>query len=314
MTVSFTTEIKNEICSNDYSRLEDIAMLSGFLRNNFEFDGERIIILSENPKVVRKIFSLFKELFDINPVISQGKSNNFNKKNYYNIFVYEKLDVIMKGLMVLDEDNVFISSLPDYFLDSEDLKRAYLRGAFLAKGSVNDPKKSRYHLEFLVSRKSEAYFIKDLLAFFDINAKVILRDKGYMTYVKEAEKIGDFLRIVSANNAILYYEDIRIYRDHKNMTNRLNNCEQANVEKTVNTSKKQIDMINYIKEKNAFDLMEEKLKQTAEYRVKYAETSLMDLSKIMTLELETNISKSCLNHRLRKIKEFYEKIKNQEEK
>ena len=139
MTVSFTTEIKNEICSNDYSRLEDIAMLSGFLRNNFEFDGERIIILSENPKVVRKIFSFFKELFDINPVISQGKSNNFNKKNYYNIFVYEKLDVIMKSLMVLDEDNVFISSLPDYFLDSEDLKRAYLRGAFLAKGSVNDP-------------------------------------------------------------------------------------------------------------------------------------------------------------------------------
>ena len=308
MTVSFTTEIKNEICSNDYSRLEDIAMLSGFLRNNFEFDGERIIILSENPKVVRKIFSLFKELFDINPVISQGKSNNFNKKNYYNIFVYEKLDVIMKGLMVLDEDNVFISSLPDYFLDSEDLKRAYLRGAFLAKGSVNDPKKSRYHLEFLVSRKSEAYFIKDLLAFFDINAKVILRDKGYMTYVKEAEKIGDFLRIVSANNAILYYEDIRIYRDHKNMTNRLNNCEQANVEKIIDASKKQLNDINKIKDKIGLDAIDEKLKEVIVYREKYPEVSLTELSYIINSELDKKITKSGLSHRFRRIHEIADRI------
>ena len=308
MTVSFTTEIKNEICSNDYSRLEDIAMLSGFLRNNFEFDGERIIILSENPKVVRKIFSLFKELFDINPVISQGKSNNFNKKNYYNIFVYEKLDVIMKGLMVLDEDNVFISSLPDYFLDSEDLKRAYLRGAFLAKGSVNDPKKSRYHLEFLVSRESEAYFIKDLLAFFDINAKVILRDKGYMTYVKEAEKIGDFLRIVSANNAILYYEDIRIYRDHKNMTNRLNNCEQANVDKIIDASKKQLNDINKIKDKIGLDAIDEKLKEVIVYREKYPEVSLTELSYIINSELDKKITKSGLSHRFRRIHEIAERI------
>lgn len=308
MTVSFTTEIKNEICSNDYSRLEDIAMLSGFLRNNFEFDGERIIILSENPKVVRKIFSLFKELFDINPVISQGKSNNFNKKNYYNIFVYEKLDVIMKSLMVLDEDNVFISSLPDYFLDSEDLKRAYLRGAFLAKGSVNDPKKSRYHLEFLVSRKSEAYFIKDLLAFFDINAKVILRDKGYMTYVKEAEKIGDFLRIVSANNAILYYEDIRIYRDHKNMTNRLNNCEQANVDKIIDASKKQLNDINKIKDKIGLDAIDEKLKEVIVYREKYPEVSLTELSYIINSELDKKITKSGLSHRFRRIHEIADRI------
>ena len=308
MTVSFTTEIKNEICSNDYSRLEDIAMLSGFLRNNFEFDGERIIILSENPKVVRKIFSLFKELFDINPVISQGKSNNFNKKNYYNIFVYEKLDVIMKSLMVLDEDNVFISSLPDYFLDSEDLKRAYLRGAFLAKGSVNDPKKSRYHLEFLASRKSEAYFIKDLLAFFDINAKVILRDKGYMTYVKEAEKIGDFLRIVSANNAILYYEDIRIYRDHKNMTNRLNNCEQANVDKIIDASKKQLNDINKIKDKIGLDAIDEKLKEVIVYREKYPEVSLTELSYIISSELDKKITKSGLSHRFRRIHEIADKL------
>ncbi|MGM9878433.1 MAG: DNA-binding protein WhiA [Bacilli bacterium] len=309
--MSFTTEIKNEICSNDYSRLENIAMLSGFLRNNYEFDGERIVILSENPKVVRKIFSVFKELFDINPVISQGKSINFNKKTYYNIFISEKVDIIINSLMVLDDEGTFISSLPDYFLDSEDLKRAYLRGVFLARGSINDPKKSRYHLEFLVACKSEAYFLKDLLDFFDISAKVILRDKGYMTYVKEAEKIGDFLRIVSANNAILYYEDIRIYRDHKNMTNRLNNCEQANVDKIIGASEKQIEDINLIKDKIGLDAIDEKLKEVIIYREKYPEVSLSELSYIIGEELNKKITKSGLSHRFRKIHEIAEKIRNE---
>lgn len=309
--MSFTTEIKNEICSNDYSRLENIAMLSGFLRNNYEFDGERIVVLSENPKVVRKIFSVFKELFDINPVISQGKSINFNKKTYYNIFISEKVDIIISSLMVLDDEGTFISSLPDYFLDSEDLKRAYLRGVFLARGSINDPKKSRYHLEFLVACKSEAYFLKDLLDFFDISAKVILRDKGYMTYVKEAEKIGDFLRIVSANNAILYYEDIRIYRDHKNMTNRLNNCEQANVDKIIGASEKQIEDINLIKDKIGLDAIDEKLKEVIIYREKYPEVSLSELSYIIGEELNKKITKSGLSHRFRKIHEIAEKIRNE---
>lgn len=309
--MSFTTEIKNEICSNEYSRLESIAMLSGFLRNNFEVLEEKIVLLSENPKVVRKVFSLFKELFDVNPVIVQGKSINFNKKNYYNIFISEKVDTISSSLMLFDEKGNFVSSLPDYFLDSEDLKRAYLRGAFLARGSVNDPKKSRYHLEFLVADKIEAYFLKDLLGFFGISAKVILRDKGYMTYVKEAEKIGDFLRIVSANNAILYYEDIRIYRDHKNMTNRLNNCEQANVDKIINASEKQLIDINLIKDKIGFDAIDEKLREVIVYREKYPEVSLAELSYILSTELDKKITKSGLSHRFRKIHEIAEKIRNE---
>lgn len=309
--MSFTTEIKNEICSNDYSRLENIAMLSGFLRNNFELACENIVILSENPKVVRKIFSLFKELFDINPVISQGKSNNFNKKNYYNIFISEKLDVVVSSLMLLDENGVFISSMPDYFLDSEDLKRAYLRGVFLARGSINDPKKSRYHLEFLVGSKSEAYFLLELLSFFDISARVISRDKGYMTYVKEAEKIGDFLRVVSANNAILYYEDIRIYRDHKNMTNRLNNCEQANVDKIINASEKQLIDINLLKEKIGLDAIDDKLREVIVYREKYPEVSLAELSYILSTELDKKITKSGLSHRFRKIHEIADRIRNE---
>lgn len=307
--MSFTTEIKNEICLNNFSKLESICMLSGFLRNNAVINDKEIVILSENPKVIRKIFSLFKELYDINPVISQGKSHNFNNKSYYNIFISEKIDLILKDLMIFDESGERLLVPYDYFLDSEDLKRAYLRGAFLARGSINDPKKSRYHLEFLVESIDEANFLKQLLLYFSINAKVISRDKGYMTYVKEAEKIGDFLRLINANQAILYYEDIRIYRDHKNMTNRLNNCEQANVDKIISASKKQLEDIALIKEKIGLDAVPDKIKEAIIYREKYPDVSLLELSNIISKETEKNLTKSGLSHRFRKIHEIALKLK-----
>lgn len=307
--MSFTTEIKNEICLNNFSKLESICMLSGFLRNNAVINDKEIVILSENPKVIRKIFSLFKELYDINPVISQGKSHNFNNKSYYNIFISEKVSFILKDLMIFDESGERLLVPYDYFLDSEDLKRAYLRGAFLARGSINDPKKSRYHLEFLVESIDEANFLKQLLLYFSINAKVISRDKGYMTYVKEAEKIGDFLRLINANQAILYYEDIRIYRDHKNMTNRLNNCEQANVDKIISASKKQLEDIALIKEKIGLDAVPDKIKEAIIYREKYPDVSLLELSNIISKETEKNLTKSGLSHRFRKIHEIALKLK-----
>ena len=307
--MSFTTEIKNEICSNDYSKLENICLLSGFIRNNAIIEDNKIVILSENLKVVRKVFSLFKELFDVSPSYSQTRGNNFSKKSYYNIYIEDKLELILRSLMYYDENNEFLFVPPKYFLDSDDLKRAYLRGAFLAKGSVNDPKKSRYHLEFLVDSSYEADYIMNLLNYFDLHAKVISRDKGYMTYVKEAEKIGDFLRIVSANNAILYYEDIRIYRDHKNMTNRLNNMEQANVDKSINASERQLEDIRLIKEKIGLDAIDSRLRDVIEYREKYPEVSLSELSEIISSELDKKITKSGLSHRFRKIKEIADRLR-----
>ena len=307
--MSFTTLIKNEICSNDYSRLENICLLSGFLRNNISICSDKFIVSSENPKVIRKVFKLFKELFDINLKVSSLKGNNFNK-SCYNIVICDKVPSIFSSLLICD-NGVMFPPVPSYFLDDEDLKRSYLRGVFLAKGSINDPKKSRYHMEFLVSRKDEAYFIAHLLSYFDIDAKVIPRDKGYMTYVKEAEKIGDFLRIVSANNAVLYYEDIRIYRDHKNMTNRLNNCEQANVDKTIETCRRQMEDIVLIKNCSYFDSLSDKLKEVCIYREKYPEASFLELSFIMSSETSKPITKSGLSHRFRKIHEIAEKIRNE---
>ena len=131
-----------------------------------------------------------------------------------------------------------------------------------------------------------------------------------MVYVKEAEKIGDFLRIVNAYQAVMYYEDIRIYRDHKNMTNRLNNMEQANIEKTINTCNEQIEDINILLDTFGKDLLDEKIGEVITYRLKYPESSLQELSEIMSLETGKNITKSGLNHRFRKIREMAKKVKN----
>ena len=193
-----------------------------------------------------------------------------------------------------------------------DTMRAYLRGLFLITGSVNDPKKSRYHLEFLFNNEEYAKFISKCLNEFYLNSKIIKRENKSMVYIKEAEKIGDFLRIINASNAVMYYEDIRIYRDHKNMTNRLNNMEQANVDKIINTALKQVDDINIILNNGGLDLLDEKEQIVAQYRLKYNEASLLELSEIISYETNNPISKSGVNHRMKKIQNLASKIREKE--
>ena len=132
-----------------------------------------------------------------------------------------------------------------------------------------------------------------------------------MIYIKEAEKISDFLRLIRAYNGVMYYEDIRIYRDHKNMTNRLNNMEQANIERIINTCNEQIKDIEFIYEKLGKEFLDEKTLEAATYRMKYPESSLQELSEIMTLEIGKPITKSGLNHRMRKIRELANKLKEE---
>ena len=307
--MSFTTTIKEEISRIKNTRSESIAELSGFLRNNGVCDESVIELVTENATVAKRIYSLIKDIYDVTCEIETRKNVNFSKSNLYLVTINEKIDFILKDLSIFDENGEILDEPKEYILGSEEDIRAYLRGAFLSKGSINDPKTARYHLEYLIEEKTEAYVIKDLLNLFELNSKIITRDKGYMVYIKEAEKIGDFLRIINASNAVLYYEDIRIYRDHKNMTNRLNNMEQANMDKVVATATKQIEQIEYLKDNAALDLLDDKTKEAMDYRMKYPEVSLTELAEIISYETRKPITKSGLNHRFRKINELVEKLK-----
>lgn len=309
--MSFATNVKNEITGYNGTKTEKIALLSGFIRNNGTYDDEKISLITENATVARKIYTLIKEIYDVNLDITQKKGNNFTKNSLFMMEITDKINFILEDLSVI-KNNSYLSIPEQFIISDEPEKRSYLLGCFLSKGSVNDPKTSRYHLEFLIENLEEAEFISELLNEFDLNSKVLSRDKGYMVYIKEAEKIGDFLRIVYASNAVLYYEDIRIYRDHKNMTNRLNNCEQANMDKIISTANNQIEEIEYLKKIDAFDLLDDKVKEAASYRVKYPDASLQELSEIITYETGNAITKPGLNHRFRKIRDLVRKIKENE--
>ena len=175
-------------------------------------------------------------------------------------------------------------------------------------GSVNDPKTSRYHCEFVISNYNTAEYVNNLLNEMHFKSKLIKRDKNYMVYIKEAERISDFIKMLNATNALFYFEDIRIYRDHKNMTNRLNNCEQANVDKSIQASNEQLKLIAKLKGLIDIDLLDDKIKEICFYKEKYPESSMAELAEIISSETEKPISKSCINHRFRKIKEIIENI------
>ena len=308
--MTFSSKIKKEISSVECTRAEYLSELSGIIRTNASIKIYNIKIQTENKFVANRIFGLFKILFDINLNISLRKNYNFKKNEIYVLELKKDTLKVLRDLGIVNDKNELLKIPSESLLSDEELKRAYLRGVFLVSGSLNDPKTSRYHLEFLINDTSYATFLNNTLNEAGLNSKILHRRKGYMIYIKEAEKISDFLRLIRAYNGVMYYEEIRVYREKINMTNRLNNCEQANVEKTVSTSNMLINDINYIKNNDSFDLLDDKLKLSAEYRIKYPESSLLELSKIISLETESNVSKSCLNHRFRKIREFANKLKN----
>ena len=307
--MSFSTDIKNEVTRLDSTREELISELSAIVRNSALIDRS-IVITIENNSVARRIFKLFKNVYDITPIITVRKKY-FNNGLSYILEIKNKISQILDDLSIV-HDGEYKSIPLEYIYSDDDLVRAYLRGVFLSSGSINDPKTSKYHLELLVDSLEYAEFISKLLNDNDLNSRVISREKKYMVYIKEAEKISDFLRIIRAYNAVMYYEDIRIYRDHKNMTNRLNNCEQANMDKVFFTASNQIRDIETLKEYGMLDLIDEKLKVVIDYRIKYPEASLSDLSDIISKETGNNISKSGLNHRFRKIREIVANIENKD--
>ena len=308
--MSFTSTVKDEITRLEGNKPESIAELSCIVRNNAYIDNE-IIITVENNAVARRIFKLIKNIYDVTPNITVRRRYNFHQNLSYILKIKTKKDIILEDLSIIG-NNKYLNIPKEYLINDEECLRAYLRGLFIATGSINDPKTSRYHLEFIVDNKEYAEYISHLLNKFNLNSKIIKREKNYMVYIKEAEKISDFLRVINAYQAVLYFEDIRIYRDHKNMTNRLNNCEQANIDKIFLTASKQLKDIETLKEYDMIDTLDDKLKEVITYRENYPESSLQELSEIMSKELGYTITKSGLNHRFRKIKAIIGRIENKE--
>ena len=302
--MTFTTQIKEEITKEENNNIEDLTSLCTYLKFNATLEEDKMTVMVVNASVARWIFKLLKTNYNVLIKLTTRTMKRFKARNLYILEVKEKLDLIYK-----DIDNIF----KEINTSSDEEKKAFLKGMFLACGSVNDPKKNQYHLEFLVKEEEDAKLIDDLLNSLKIKSKVLKRDREYMVYVKSSENISDFIKYLGAFNALFYFEDIRIYKDHKNMVNRLNNCEQANVERTLKSSKVILDNIKYLEDNDLLMLLDDRSKEIIEYKKKYPDTSLGELAEIITMETNKSITKSGINHHFRRINTLVKKAKENHE-
>lgn len=309
--MTYTTRIKEEIVKSSINESEKVCELSGFIRFAAVIK-DNITITLENASVTRRIYKHIKEVFNIQPKIIIRNQKRFRVKQIYILEINEKIEYILKYLNVMEEKKKILPS--EYFLTNNEEKIAYLQGVFLATGTINDPASSGYHLEIVTDMNREAVYITKLFKDIDIIAKHIKRNSKYMVYIKNAEVISEIIRMFKATSAYFYFEDIRIYRDHKNMVNRLNNCEIANQEKTINTGLKQLEDIKYLKDNDLYSLLEESTRIVLEYREKYPETSLKELADIITMETDYTIGKSGVNHHFIKVRNLIKKHKEKSNK
>lgn len=308
--MTYTTKVKEEIVKSELNESEKICELSGYIRFASVIKNDCITITLENASVTRRIYKHFKEIFNIQPKIIVRNQKRFRIKQIYIIEIKDKVEYILKFLSVADKQKKILPN--EFFLTNKEEKIAYLRGAFLASGTINDPASGGYHIEIVTNMNREAVYLTNLFQDLDIKAKHIKRNSKYMVYIKNAEVISDIIRMFNATNSYFYFEDIRIYRDHKNMVNRLNNCEIANQEKTINTGLKQIEAIQYLKDNDLYSLLDETTKIVLEYREKYPEASLKELSDIISMETDYTIGKSGVNHHFIKIKNLIKRHKEKE--
>jgi DNA-binding protein WhiA len=293
--MTFTIQIKDEVTKSVENTPESLISLCSYLRFNSTITNKNIIIYTENASVARWIYKLLKIHYNINIILTIRTIKRFKVRNIYILDINSKLEII-KADIVNTFNNINEGSVEE--------KIAFLKGTFLSCGSINDPKTNQYHLEFLVKNFKDAKLINKILLSLNFKSKILKREREYMIYIKASENISDFIKYLGATNALFYFEDIRIYKDHKNMVNRLNNCEQANTEKSLKSSKIVIDNINYLKKYDLINLLEDRSKEIIEYKVKYPDTSMDELAKIVSMETNKPITKSGINHHFRKINEL----------
>lgn len=312
--MSFSSSVKNELCRIDlnercclFAELSAMIRVSGVVKFIGSNDAN-VKIVTENAAMARKLFSLIKKLYNIYPEVLTRRSRKLKKHISYTILLTSSMGLsnMLSGMGIYrnTEGGTEFAVFDKNLLKKLCCKKAYLRGAFLAGGSMSDPEKT-YHLEIATHSKVLAQELSRLENKFKMNAKIILRKGSYVSYLKEGENIVDFLNIIGAHNALLELENVRILKEMRNNVNRIVNCETANLEKTVNASLRQVENITYIRDNFGFETLPENLQEIAELRLKYSDANLKELGEMLSPPL----GKSGVNHRLRKLDNIAERAR-----
>lgn len=307
--MAFSTDLKNELSRREIvEKKSAISELSAFIRTNgtivFSNFSFTIRFETTNNSIIRRIFKLFKFLYSYDGKIIVSKISNLRKNNVYKI-VIEDEEISKKFLedtYFSDLDSLFLKDeLYEDITKSKDFIKNFLCGVFLGAGSIANPDKS-YHLEFTLNSDELSKLVIRYLKVFGIKAKSLEKKGQYIVYVKDSAMISDFLSLIGTVNSLFKFEETKMIKEIKNNTNRLTNCETANLDKTLNTSFTQIDAINTVYKKYGKENLDKNLLDLCELRLKNPTFSLKELAEIL------NISKSGVNHRFKKIIDMANKI------
>lgn len=317
--MSFSKDVKDELSRQlspaRHCQIAELAAIISLCGRIIITEEDRYIlkIHTENITVARKYFTLIKKTFNINTEISIKRNTYLKSSKMYVLGIMEH-DIVIKVLQatkLLDEQKEIgenLSVMSNLVIQNSCCKRAFIRGAFLASGSMSDPEKT-YHFEIVAPNEPKAKQLQEIINSFDIDSKIVIRKKYFVVYVKEGSQIVDLLNIMEAHVALMNLENVRILKEMRNSINRQVNCEAANINKTVTAATKQIDDIIYIKDQIGFGELSEGLEEIAALRIDYPEASLKELGAM----LNPPIGKSGVNHRLRKLSVLADNLREQKE-
>ncbi|MDV8951998.1 DNA-binding protein WhiA [Leuconostoc falkenbergense] len=303
--MSYAAEVKKELTGLIVHGGNAKAELSALMRMNGVSTlglDQSIRVQTENAAIARRIYTLLKQSYaNVEVEVTVSDHNHLSRHKSYGVLLKSQIDDVLNDLGV--DPFGLHPEIPSRILNQVDKKRSFLRGAFLATGSVNSPEKANYHLEIYTTHEELGEQLLVMMSGFDLPAKMTDRGNGFIVYLKRAEKIVDFLQTIGAIQSMLRFEDIRMMRDMRNSVNRLVNAETANMQKTAIAANKQVSQIQMIaKQIGGLDFLPQKLHEVAQARLDHPDESLAELGDIL------EISKSGVNHRMRKLKQLAEMI------
>ena len=314
--MSFSGKVKEELAGNispaRHCRIAELAAFIGLCGTVVinRFDRYSIKIHTENFLVARKVFTLIEKTFNIKTDISVRRNVAKGSVSYAVVARAHEdaLRILQAEKMIGEHQRAADEIMPVSPLVIQQIccRRAFIRGAFLAAGSMSDPQKS-YHFEIVCMAGQMAERIREVICSFEMDAKIVTRKKSFVVYLKEGSQIVDILNIMEAHVSLMELENVRILKEMRNSVNRKVNCETANINKTVSAAVKQVEDITYLQDRIGFDNLPDNLVETALARLSNPDATLKELGEAMS----PPVGKSGVNHRLRKLSEMAERVREQ---
>ena len=316
--MSFSSDVKEELsrqlCAARHCRIAEIAAIISMCGSVSISKEEKycLRVQTENLSVARKYFTLLQKTFNIDTEVSIKQNVYLKKAPTYLVLVKNHEDAmkILQAARLIGWNGEIRENLSlhdNLVIQKSCCKRAFIRGAFLASGSISNPQKS-YHFEIACATERKAEQLRDIINSFEMDAKIVQRKKYYVVYIKEGSRIVDILNVMEAHVALMDLENVRILKEMRNSVNRKVNCETANIHKTVNAAVKQTEDIKYIQSKIGFEDLAEGLADTARLRLENPDASLKELGMMLV----PPVGKSGVNHRLRKLSALAEELRGNE--